>query len=87
LWKFPADRLGGIQSVGGMTGGHPDVDDDQLRRLFANNAEELHGVAGLPGNLETGPGEQAGEAFSKKHIVISQHNPDPGHEAPIIGVP
>jgi hypothetical protein len=70
-----------------MSRRHPDIDDDQLGRLFANNAEELHGVAGLASDLETGSGEQAGEAFSEKHIVISQHYPDPGHEAPIIGVP
>jgi hypothetical protein len=68
-----------------MSRRHSDVDDDQLRRFFANHAQQLSRVTGLPRDLKPGAVEQAGKAFSKQHIVISQHDPDPGHEAPIIG--
>ena len=71
-----ADRLGRAQALVGVGRRHPDVDDRDVRVLLADRGEELRGVAGLGDDLETGLGEQAGDALPQEDRVVSERDPE-----------
>ena len=71
-----ADRLRGAQTFVGVGGRHPDVDDRDVRVLLADGGEELRGVAGLGDDLESGLGEQAGDALAQQDRVVRERDPE-----------
>jgi hypothetical protein len=58
-----------------MRGGHPDVDDDEVGLVLADELEEPVGVCGLTDNVEAGPVEQAREAFAQQDVVVCDDDP------------
>ena len=55
-----ADNPGGVQAFGGVCGRHPDVHDDQIRPVIANQRQQLGRVSGPPDDLEAGFSQEAG---------------------------
>jgi hypothetical protein len=49
---------------------HPDIDDCQLRAMFADQIQQFRGVTCLPDDLEARSLEQAGQAFAEQDVVI-----------------
>jgi hypothetical protein len=65
------DLLGGDQALVGMCGGHADVDDGRVRAGRADRVEQGGGVAHLAHHVDTGVGEQPGDALAGEHHVLS----------------
>ena len=53
---------------------HSNVHDRKLRRLLANELDQLSGSPALTHNIEAGALEQAGKSLSQKDIVVSQYD-------------
>jgi signal transduction histidine kinase len=78
LGKLRPDPAGGLDPLGRLGRGHPDVDDHQVRVLPAHQSEQRSGVAGLPDDVEPGAGEQAGEALPQQDVVVGDDDPGCG---------
>ena len=76
--QFVADHPGRLQSLGRVSGRHPDVDDSQVRPGRPDQAHQPGGVAGLAHDLISRPVEQAGQALAQQHIVVGEHHPGCG---------
>ena len=48
LRELLTDHARRFEALGRVRRRHPDVDEDQVRRLLANKREELRAVSGLP---------------------------------------
>jgi hypothetical protein len=69
-----ADPLGGAQPFGGVGWRHPDVDDGDLWGGPRDQLQQLVDVAGLPGHLEAGVGQQPGDALAEQRRVVGEHD-------------
>ena len=67
-----ADHAGGIETLGRVAGGHPDVDDRELRSMLANERHEHGGVGALAHDVEAGALEQTRQAFAQEDVVVRQ---------------
>jgi hypothetical protein len=54
--------------------GHADVDDGDLGCQSRYQLEQLVDVAGLPGHLEAGVGQQPGDPLAKQRGVVGEHD-------------
>src|SRR5262249_36350960 len=79
LWKFRADRLRGIETLGGVGGRHADVQHDELWEVLAHQPHQLGHVARLADELKARTLEQAGDALTYEQIVIRDHETDRSH--------
>ena len=70
LGELFADRVRGLQPLGGMRWRHPDVDNRQVGLAVANKLEELVCVARLADDLEIGSLEQARQPFAQKDVIV-----------------
>ena len=57
-----------------VRGRHPDVDDGQVRKVLADQVQQLRGIARLTDHLEAGPLEQADNPLADQHIVVGHDN-------------
>ena len=69
-----ADLVGRAQALVGVRGRHPHVDHRDVRPVGADLAQQVLGVARLPGDLEARFLEQARETLAQQHGVIGQHD-------------
>ena len=81
------DHQGRAQALVGEGGRHPDVDDDRVRALRVDRAQELLGVALGRGHLVPGLGEQPGQPLAQQHGVLRDHYPHGSSAAMIVGPP
>ena len=65
-----ADLARGAQALVGVARRHPDVDHGDVGLVGADLAEQVLGVAGLAGDLESRVLEQAHEALAQQHGVL-----------------
>jgi hypothetical protein len=54
---------------------HSDVDHHELRRLGADQGEQLYGIAGLSDHVDAGPLEQAGQPLAEEDVVVGEDHP------------
>ncbi len=79
LGVLGADPLGGAQPFGGVGRRHPDVDDGDLWGGPRDQLQQLVDVAGLPGHLEAGVGQQPGDALAEQRRVVGELAWPAGH--------
>ena len=82
-----ADHQGRAQPLVGEGGRHPDVDDDRVRAVRGDRAQELLPVALGRGHLVPGLGEQPGQPLPQQHGVLRDHYPHGSSAAMIVGPP
>ena len=75
LRKLVADRLCRYEAFGRVRGRHPNVDDDKLGLVLANEGKEFVRVAGLADHLKTRPLEHAYDALTEKDVIVGHHDP------------
>ena len=79
--KLLADHASGVQAFDGVRGGHPDVDDDDVRDVLPNQGGELGRVPGLTHHLVAGAFQQAGQPLAEEDVVVGQNHPPHAHGA------
>jgi len=79
LGELCADRLRGIETLGRMRGGHPNVQDDELRDVLADEPHQLGHIAGEADNDKARRFEQAGDALAQEDIVVCDHHAKASH--------
>ena len=70
LRELLADRVRRLEALGRVRRRHPNVDDHELGLVLAHELEKLSRVTSLTDDLETGPLEQAREAFTQQDVVV-----------------
>ena len=73
--ELPSDRHGGLEALGVVTGGHADVDDDEVGLLLADQANQLLRVTASTRDLEPGAHQQPGDSFTEQDVVVGHHDP------------
>ena len=76
--ELPPDHACRFEAFRGVCRRHPDVDDDEVRLLLADELKKLRCVAGLADHLEPVLFEQARHALTEEDVVIGQRNADCG---------
>ena len=69
-----ADLPGRFKALGHVTGGHPDVDDGQVRALLADEAQQPGSIVSLADDVEPRSLEQAGYPLTEQGVIIRQDN-------------
>ncbi len=67
-----ADGLGGFEPFEGVGRWHPNVDDDDVGLLLADQGEEFDRVSGLADHVEAGFAQQGGDALAEQDGVIGE---------------
>ena len=75
LWKLIPDRVRRFEPFGRMRRRHPNVNDDELGPVLADERQQLVRVAGLTDNLEVGPLQEARQTFAQENVVVGDDDP------------
>ena len=67
-----ADHVRGAESLVGVCGWHPDVDDRNVRAGSLDELEQLLGVPGEPDDVESCLLQQPGKALAQDHRIIGE---------------
>jgi hypothetical protein len=77
LGNFFANYPSGVEPFRCVARRHPDVNDRELGPMFADERDQLRGVAALTDDLEPSALEQARQTFAKEDFVVRQRHPRP----------
>jgi hypothetical protein len=84
LREFCANRLGGVQTLGRMGGGHANVKHDELWTVPANQPHELGRIGRQTDDLKARRLEQAGDALAQEEVVVCDHHTEVSHGGVIL---